>query len=99
MTKKRTKRNPATSPQSQEQRCISLSYQLAEQMLEDGTAPPSIVTHFLKMGSSSQQIDTELKSNQAVLAKSKAESITAAESNKEVAEKAIEALKGYKVEE
>nr|DAI79548.1 MAG TPA: hypothetical protein [Caudoviricetes sp.] len=99
MTKKRTKRNPATSPQSQEQRCISLSYQLAEQMLEDGTAPPSIVAHFLKMGSSSQQIDTELKSNQAVLAKSKAESITAAESNKEVAEKAIEALKGYKVEE
>ena len=99
MTKKRTKRNPATSPQSQEQRCISLSYQLAEQMLEDGTAPPSIVAHFLKMGSSSQQIDTELKSNQAELAKSKAESITAAESNKEVAEKAIEALKGYKVEE
>lgn len=99
MTKKRAKRNPATSPQSQEQRCISLSYQLAEQMLEDGTAPPSIVAHFLKMGSSSQQIDTELKSNQAVLAKSKAESITAAESNKEVAEKAIEALKGYKVEE
>lgn len=99
MTKKRTKRNPATSPQSQEQRCISLSYQLAEQMLEDGTAPPSIVAHFLKMGSSSQQIDAELKSNQAVLAKSKAESITAAESNKEVAEKAIEALKGYKAEE
>lgn len=99
MAKKRTKRNPATSPQSQEQRCISLSYQLAEQMLEDGTAPPSIVAHFLKMGSSSQQIDTELKSNQAVLAKSKAESITAAESNKDVAEKAIEALKGYKVEE
>lgn len=99
MAKKRIKRSPATSPQSQEQRCISLSYQLAEQMLEDGTAPPSIVAHFLKMGSSSQQIDTELKSNQAVLAKSKAESITAAESNKEVAEKAIEALKGYKVEE
>lgn len=99
MAKKRTKRNPATSPQSQEQRCISLSYQLAEQMLEDGTAPPSIVAHFLKMGSSSQQIDAELKSNQAVLAKSKAESITAAESNKEVAEKAIEALKGYKAEE
>lgn len=99
MAKKGNKRNPAVSPQAQEQRCISLSYKLAEQMLEDGTAPPSIVSHFLKMGSSSQQIDTELKSNQAVLAKSKAESITAAESNKDVAEKAIEALKGYKIDE
>lgn len=99
MTKKKAKRNPAASPEAQEKRCISLSYQLAEQMLEDGTAPPSIVSHFLKMGSSSQQIDTELKSNQAVLARSKADSITAAESNKEVAEKAIEALKGYKAEE
>ena len=68
-------------------------------MLEEGTAPPSIVSHFLKMGSSSQQVDTELKSNQAVLMKSKADSITAAESNKEVAAKAIEALKGYKVDE
>ena len=99
MAKKRSKRNPATSPEAQEQRCISLSYQLAEQMLADGTAPPSIVSHFLKMGSSSQKIDTELRSNQAVLAKSKADSITAAENNKEVAEKAIEALKGYKVDE
>lgn len=96
MGKKKTKRDPAVSPESQEQRLINLAYQRAEEMLTDGSAPPSIISHFLKAGSSTQKISTKLQESQAILAKSKAESITQSESNKEVAEAAIEALKGYK---
>lgn len=95
MGKKKATRDPAVSPESQEQRLINLSYQRAEEMLTNGTAPPSIITHFLKMGSSTQKTATRLQESQAALAESKASSIKQAESNKEVAEAAIEALKGY----
>jgi len=95
--KKKVGRAPATNPKAQEDRLISLAYKRAEEMLQEGTAPPSIITHFLKMGSSSQKQDMELKESQAVLAKSKADSIKTSKDSQASAEEAIAAFKNYKV--
>lgn len=96
MTKEVKKRAPAVTPDSQEQRLISLAYARAEEMLEQGTAPPSIINHFLKMGSSINRTERDLKQSQAVLAKSKADQIKKTEEDKNLAEAAITALKSYK---
>lgn len=99
MAKKRTERAPAVTPDAQEQRLINLAYGRAEEMLIEGTAPPSIINHFLKMGSSIQRTEKDLKSSQAILAKSKASQIQKSEEDKNLAEAAINALKSYRPKE
>lgn len=99
MAKKRTERAPAVTPDAQEQRLINLAYGRAEEMLIEGTAPPSIINHFLKMGSSIQRTEKDLKSSQAILAKSKASQIQKSEGDKNLAEAAINALKNYRPKE
>lgn len=96
MAKRNTSR-PAVSPDAKEKQLISLAMELAEQQLKDGTASSAVIAHFLKLGSTNQRIEADLKESQAVLARSKAESIKQSESNKELAEKAIEAMKSYQV--
>lgn len=99
MAKKRTERAPAVTPDAQEQRLINLAYGRAEEMLVEGTAPPSIINHFLKMGSSIQRTEKDLKSSQAILAKSKASQIQKSDEDKNLAEAAINALKSYRPKE
>lgn len=88
----------APRPEDRENQMVALAMDLAEQQLRDGTASPSIIAHFLKVGSSNNAVETTLKKSQAVLAESKAQSIKQAELNKNTAEAAIEAMKRYKVE-
>lgn len=99
MAKKKNERAPAITPDAQEQRLINLAYGRAEEMLMDGSAPPSIINHFLKMGSSIQRTEKDLKSSQAILAKSKASQIQKSEDDKNLAEAAINALKNYQPKE
>jgi len=96
MTKKNSSR-PAISPEAKEKQLISLAMDLAEQQLKDGTASAAVIAHFLKLGSTNQKIEADLKESQATLARSKAESIKQSETNKEIAERAIEAMKSYQV--
>ena len=99
MAKKKTQMAPAVTPDAQEQRLINLAYGRAEEMLLEGTAPPSIINHFLKMGSSIQRTEQDLKSSQATLAKSKADQIKKSDDDKNLAEAAINALKSYQPKE
>lgn len=89
----------APNPEEKEQQLISLAMNLAERQLREGTASAAVIAHFLKLGSTNQKIEAELKESQATLAKSKAESIKMAENNKAVAEEAIAAMKRYQTKE
>ena len=56
---KKSPRGRAATPEQQENQLISLAVQRAEEMLLDGTAPPSIITHYLKLATSRERLEQE----------------------------------------
>lgn len=90
-----TRLAPARTPEARERQLISMAMDVAEQQLRDGTASPSVITHFLKLGSERERIEREIMSKQAVLIDAKADSIVSGKRAEELTEKAIEAMKTY----
>lgn len=52
-------RTGGSSREAVESRCIAKAYALVEQRLEDGTATSQETVHFLRMGSTREQIERE----------------------------------------
>lgn len=79
---------PQKSPENQRQYMISIAYDLAEQQILDGTASSQVITHFLKLGSTRDELELELL-------RAKTDSINATKSSEEKHNKIMEALKSY----
>lgn len=86
---------PALDPKERENQLINLAVNLAEKQLADGTAPPSIVAHYLRLASDRERLEREILSKQAELISSKAEAIQLQKDSVETAQAAIEAMKSY----
>ena len=54
------KSRPARLPENREARCVSLAIDLAEKKLQDGTASPQIICHYLKLGSEREKKELEI---------------------------------------
>lgn len=50
---------PATTPEGRESQLVSLAFDLAEKRLRAGTATSQEVTHFLKLGSTREQLEQQ----------------------------------------
>jgi len=85
----KTPRKPATTPEARESEVIGLAIDLAEEQIRDGTASSQVITHFLKLGSSREQLEQERLEHENELTRVKIESI---ESQKRVEEMYLEAL-------
>jgi len=91
------KRAPANSPEEQENRMIYYANQMAEEQLRNGTAPPSLVLHYVKLGTEREKMDLEkeiLKSNKRLL-EARADQIDSSKRNEELYERAIDAMRRY----
>lgn len=91
------KRGPALTPEEQENRMIYYANQMAEEQLRNGTAPPSLVLHYVKLGTEREKLDLEkeiLKSNKRLL-EARADQIDSSKRNEELYERAIDAMKRY----
>lgn len=86
---------PATTPEGQENRMISLAINLAEQQLRDGTASAQVITHYLKLGSSKEKLEQQMLKEQLDLVKAKTEAIQSAKHIEELYNSAITAMKEY----
>jgi hypothetical protein len=88
------KMRPALSPEARENQLISLAVDLAEQQLRDGTASSQVISHFLKLGSTKEQLEREklMEENKLLRAKTKA-----IEESKELKELYADALKAMRV--
>lgn len=86
---------PATTPEGREQQLISLAVDLAEKQLREGTASNSVITHYLKLGSTRENIEREILEKQSKLIDAKAESIVKAKENEKTAKDALEAMRNY----
>lgn len=97
-TQKRTG-SSATSPEMQEQRLISLAVNQTEKMLEDGTAPVSVVLHYLKLATSREALEQERLRRENLVLEAKTQSLQSAARSEELFKQALDAFTSYKSDE
>lgn len=88
---------PVFTPEARENQLIALAERLAEQQLRDGTASPTTINHYLKLGAMRERdrLEKELLEKQVQLASAKTEAIQSTKRSEELFEKAILAMKEY----
>ena len=74
---------------------IALAMNLAEKQLEEGTASPSVVAHFLKLGTEKAKLEQEILAKQKDLIVAKTEAMESTKRIEELYSNAIAAMKSY----
>lgn len=90
-----SRRPPATTPEGRENQMISLSVDLAEKQLKDGTASAQVISHFLKLGSSRERLEQERLSRENELLEAKKEAMASAKRVEELYTTALNAMRSY----
>ena len=93
-SKKQT-RPPATTPEIRENQLISLAVDLAEKQLRDGTATSQVITHYLKLATTREQLEKAKLEKETTLLGAKVEAIESAKRVEELYTKALIAMKTY----
>lgn len=88
-------RPPAMTPEARENQLIAAAVDLAEQQLRDGTASPSVITHFLKLASTKQQLEIEKLKSETEFLRAKADAVQSNQRSEELYAEAIAAMKRY----
>lgn len=74
---------------------IEAAIDLAEKQLLDGTASSQVITHFLKLGSTTAMLEKQMLKNQTELVAAKTESVQSAKKVEELYLNALNAMKTY----
>ena len=91
----RRQRKSDTTPQVRESRLIAKAESLAERQLEDGTASAQVITHYLKLGSSREQLEQRRLEGDVELQKAKIEALASTQRLEAMYVKAMDAFRGY----
>lgn len=82
--------------QIREQRIANLAMSLAEKQIREGTASPSVITHFLKVGSSLADLEREKIERENKLLEAKEKNLIQAADMKDMIENAMDAMSRYR---
>lgn len=94
-----SRKPPARTLAAREKQVVSLAVDLAEQQLRDGTASPSVITHYLKLGTVSYQLELEKLRHENELLEAKTENIKSLGRIEELYQEAFDALRRYQGED
>lgn len=95
VSQRKRKLPPATTPEAREKQMIGLAMDLAEQQLLDGTASASVISHFLKLGSTREQIEQEHLSKKVEHLEAQIDSIHSSAHAEELYKNALDAMRLY----
>jgi len=87
---------PKLTPESREAYLVALAYDLVERRLKEGTATSQETTHFLKLGSTKDQLEKKIMEKQKELLEAKTEALRAQQDMQRMYEEAISAFKSYR---
>ena len=90
-----TRSRPAISPEARENQMICLAVDLAEKQLREGTASAQVITHYLKLATSKEELEKKVLANRAELLAAQVESIKSAQHAEELYSNALEAMRSY----
>ncbi|MET0786488.1 MAG: hypothetical protein ABWY25_07280 [Paenisporosarcina sp.] len=91
----RRRGRPATTPENRENQLVSLAIDLAEKQLSEGTASAQVISHYLKLGSTREQLEQERLSRENQLLTAKVESMASAKRVEELYAAALNAMRTY----
>lgn len=83
------------TPEARENQLIALAYDVAEEQLRNGTASSQVISHFLKLGSTSGRLERDILSEQKKLVKAKTENLESAKRTEELYKNALNAMRQY----
>ena len=86
---------PARGIEKREQQLIAKAVDLAERQLEEGTASAQVITHYLKLGTTREQLEKEKLRKENELLRAKTESIDASRRDDDFYEKVMSAIQRY----
>ena len=92
---KRSRRKPPTTPEAQENEMISLAVELAKKQLREGTASSQVVTHYLKLGTTREQLEQQKLYRENRLLDAKVDAIESGKRIEALYEEALSAMKQY----
>ena len=95
VSKPRSSRPPATTPEARENQLISAAVDLAEQQILNGTASSQVITHYLKLGTTREKLEQERLRGENELLKAKVEALASAARVEELYSKALLAMRAY----
>lgn len=74
---------------------INLSMDLAERQLRDGSASAQVITHYLKLGSTREDLEKKRLENEVELLKARVSQIGSADDTRALIKAALEAMVTY----
>jgi len=86
---------PAMTPEAREQQLISEAMNAAEERILDGTASSQIICHFLKLGSTKNELELEKLRQENAMIAAKTEALQSAKRIEELYANAMDAFRGY----
>lgn len=91
----RPARKPAKTPEAKENHMISLAVDLAERQLKEGSASSQVVTHYLKLATTREQLEQKKLEQETILLEAKAQALESTKQAEEKYEKALQAMRRY----
>lgn len=91
----RPQRPPATTPEGRENQLIAMAMDEAERQIRGGTATSQLLTHFLKLGSTREDLEKQRLRSENELLKAKVEDLGSQKKTEELYAKALKAMKTY----
>lgn len=89
------KSRPGLTPESRENQLISLAIDLAETQLRDGSASSQVISHFLKLGSTTSMLEKQTLATNLDLIIAKTEAIKSGKVIEELYTNALAAMRSY----
>jgi len=86
---------PATTLKGREDQLIALAVDVAEDQLRRGTASAQVITHYLKLGTTREQLEQERLTRENALLTAKVESLASAKRVEELYANALKAMRVY----
>lgn len=96
---RKPRRPPAKTLEGRENQLIAAAYDLAEHQISEGKASSQVLTHFLKLGTTREQLEQERIRNDNLLLQAKVEQIASINQMDTLAADAIKAFRGYRGED
>lgn len=89
-------RAPAKTVEGRENQLISIAIDLAEKQMLEGNAPPSVITHFLRLGSTNAKLEKAKLEHETALLRAKTENLYNINRVEEKINEALSAMKTYR---
>lgn len=85
----------ARSAEARENEMIALATDLAEKQLREGTASAQVITHYLKLATTREQMEKKELEEKIKLLEARTEQIKAAKQDEEYYNRIVSAIKSY----